>query len=423
MSSRTLHRLAAACVVALAAGRGLAADSTSADGALPPAHTVALALARSPTYQAALRGIDVESAMKSQLQAGPHEWVAGVSAARRHQASPGAESSGEWELGLDRTVRWPAKDAVYERAGSSRVALAQAARVKVWREQSRALLERYGAWLKDQQLARVWAEQSGLLEQQLSAVTRRRELGDASRIDEQLAAAAQLQARAQAQAAQRRSANAREALLQEFPGLEIPAPLAVTPAPADDKSDAHWLAAQLAVSSDLDLARREAAAAQAQFGVDRAELRPDPTVGLRVGQARSGGERFIGFALSLPFGGEHRGAVADVAAARAAVAAQRLIDAERRAQLDATLRLREAQATRALWRDQAEAAQRLDQVAQGLQRAYQLGEGSLNDLVAARRLAIEQQLSAAGSAVDAWMARQRLLLDVGALWPEPAVEP
>jgi outer membrane protein TolC len=171
------------------------------------------------------------------------------------------------------------------------------------------------------------------------------------------------------------------------------------------------------------LARREAAAAQAQFGVDRAELRPDPTVGLRVGQARSGGERFIGFALSLPFGGEHRGAVADVAAARAAVAAQRLIDAERRAQLDATLRLREAQATRALWRDQAEAAQRLDQVAQGLQRAYQLGEGSLNDLVAARRLAIEQQLSAAGSAVDAWMARQRLALESGMLWQETAERP
>ena len=49
-------------------------------------------------------------------------------------------------------------------------------------------------------------------------------------------------------------------------------------------------------------------------------------------------------------------------------------------------------------------------------RAYQLGEGSLNDLLAARRLANEAQLSARLMQLDALELRYRLLLDAHQLW-------
>ena len=49
-------------------------------------------------------------------------------------------------------------------------------------------------------------------------------------------------------------------------------------------------------------------------------------------------------------------------------------------------------------------------------RAYQLGEGSLNDLLTARRLANEAQLAARLSQLDALELRYRLLLDAHRIW-------
>ena len=61
---------------------------------------------------------------------------------------------------------------------------------------------------------------------------------------------------------------------------------------------------------------------------------------------------------------------------------------------------------------------KLEQAAQGLARGYQLGEGSLADALVARRLANEQRLAASTSAVDAWVARWRLLLESRRVWAE-----
>ena len=49
-------------------------------------------------------------------------------------------------------------------------------------------------------------------------------------------------------------------------------------------------------------------------------------------------------------------------------------------------------------------------------RAYQLGEGTLNDLLAARRLANEAQLAARLTQLDALELRYRLLLDAHKIW-------
>jgi outer membrane protein TolC len=142
-----------------------------------------------------------------------------------------------------------------------------------------------------------------------------------------------------------------------------------------------------------------------------------------VGQARSGAERFVGVVLSMPFGGEYRLAGAAATASRAAAAELHLADAQRRARSEATQRLRDAQSAQALWSDLEGTAQRLTQVANGMQRSYQLGEGTLSEVIAARRLAIEQQLAAAIGAAEAWTAHHRLALEAGMLWREPASAP
>ena len=386
---------------------------------LPPEQNVVMVLPNSPAYLATLSSIDAARSVHRQLQVGPHEWIGSASVARRRESSPQAETTREWELGLDRTVRLPGKAQAYDNAGQARVEQAAAERAKVWREQARRLLELQRDWLRESESARVWAMQLKLLRQQSDSVAKRRRLGDAARIEQQQSEAALVQARAQADSASRRSSAVHEALGRQFPGLLAIQRIAI-PAPQPlARSDEQWLDAQIERDPQLQLARAEVQNARAQLRVESAETRPDPTLGLRVGRARSGVEEYVGVVVSVPFGGAYRRAGAAAATARASAAEQQLDHAQRSAEADAVLRLREARTAYSSWLGNQDAAQRLAAAATSLARGYQLGEGSLSDVLTARRLANEQQLAASVGAVDAWMSRIRLEIESGMLWTDP----
>lgn len=388
---------------------------------VPPAMVDAV-LRRAPAYQAALLDVDAARAQQRQWNAGDPAWTATLAAARRREANALPERTGEWELGLQRNLRLPGKAPAYESAGRARLAQAHAGVQRAWREQQRQLLEALGGWLRAQESARLWEQQVDLLLQQRDTVGKRQRLGAAAVIEQHQAEAALAQARAQAEAASGRALAAHETLKRRFPGLE---PLAAQALPAPQPlpgSDAQWLALLQAASSELAQAREEVAAAAAQNRLDEVEQRPDPNLALRVGRARSGGEQMLGFSLSLPFGGDARAAVAQASAARAAAALRLQEDSQRQAEAQALQQLRAAQSAHTLWRAQADAAQRLHNAADGVARAYQLGEGSLADVLAARRLANEQGMEAALGAIDAWLLRSRLEVEAGLLWT-PAVPP
>lgn len=383
---------------------------------LPVDREVAAVLSQSPAWRAASQSIVAEQQARRQALVGPHEWIGSVGVAQRRirDASPG--NTVEWEAGLERTLRRAGRRDAADRLGASRVDLAQATRSLAWREQARTLLERYGSWLREREAARVWGGQAVLLQEQADALAKRQRLGDAARVEQVQVTAALAQAQAQALVAEGRARAAREALGRQFPALAFPQPAALPDPPASPIEDGDWIDAQLAQAPELESARRELQVAEEQLRVEELGRDPDPTVGLRVGQARDTNEHFVGVVFSIPFGGEYRAAAAREAAARAAAAALRRDEAERRAATDAGLRLREAQFAWGGWQRARLAQDRLEQAAQGLARGYQLGEGSLADVLAARRLASEQQLGAAGAAVDAWLARWRLMLEAGRLW-------
>jgi outer membrane protein TolC len=71
----------------------------------------------------------------------------------------------------------------------------------------------------------------------------------------------------------------------------------------------------------------------------------------------------------------------------------------------------------ASWQASRAAEDNLTRSAELIARAYQLGEGSLSEVLAARRLAQEARLAARQTQADAQEARYRLLLDSHQLWP------
>lgn len=404
--------MAAALMAALSASVGA--------NPLPDPQQVLSVIAASPAVAAAQRGIEAEQAGYRQGQIGPHEYTASTNVARRVEPT-GAMA--EWELAIERPIRWAGKQEIAGRVGSARVATARAAWYRAWREQARLLLDRYGTWLREGEAMRVAAEQVRLLQEQSEAVSKRQRLGDAPKLERLQADAALAQAQAQWLAVQGRRDAAGDALRVQFAGLSLtsvpPLPDPLLPAGATDDA----VEVMLQASPELTTARRDVEAMSAQLESERAEQRPDPTIGVRVGQAKNGAEKFVGVTFKLPFGGEWRAAGVSVTASRLAQSEALRDELVHRLAADAAIRLRERQSTHAGWQSASEAARQLDLSAVGLARAYQLGEGSLGEVLNARRLANDQKLAATLAGVDAWLAAWRVDLEAGRLWSVPPSPP
>jgi hypothetical protein len=413
------------------------ADAATLD-ALPSDVDASAALAASPAVAAARAGLDAARASHALGLVERPGWTATSALAGR--SGGGSNRTRDVELLIERNLRLPGKRAAAERLGQAREQAALHTWQLVWREQARSLLDRQAAWLRDCQSAAVWADQQALLNQQARSVARRQTLGDAATVDARQAQAAATQAATQAQLGEARCNTSAAVLQAQFPGLHLGdgrAPLAAADLPGAagagagsaaarsaplDTDLTTSIAAWLAASPELAVARREALALDAMLAVDLADLRGDPIVGLRLG-GNSNGERLLGLQIAVSFGGgEHQRATQHAYAARL-VAAEADIDVlQRRLSAEAVQVAHEATATRVAWRGAQLAAAQLADSAAALARGYELGEGSLSELLAARRLAQEQQLVARLAGVDSWHAHQRLALESGTLWaPPPAV--
>lgn len=169
-------------------------------------------------------------------------------------------------------------------------------------------------------------------------------------------------------------------------------------------------------SHELGIARGEMQKAQLAAGRAGRDRLPDPTLGIQVARERGGEEQILGVyvAISLPGGG--RQALASAALAEAGVASSREAATDQKISAEAAALYHSAVAALTTWQASRTAAERLKRAADMTARAYQLGEGSLNDLLAARRLANEGQLAAKLAQLEALESRYRLLLDAHRFW-------
>lgn len=388
------------------------------------ANAAALALGRLPVQQGALAAIDADRAAQRQLNAGPGEWTASVGLARVRDAGPPAARSSDWELGLERPWQRPGKAAVRAAAGDALVAAAQAQARRQWAESARQLVIDLVQWQREEGVATVWRAQADLLDAQRAAVARRQQLGDAAVLEQRQAEAAHTQAVGQAAWSAARAAAARQALQARYRDLPLlPYPASVADLLQGDPAAPGQATAGVVLPAEppaeVLAARAAAAALEAQALVDAAERAADPTFGVRYARARQGQEHTVALTFSLPLGGEQRRATADLAAARAAVARWAAVDAQARWQADAARRVAEFAAVQAAWHDARRAARQLAQVADQVATGHRLGDGSLADVLVARRLANEQLLNAVHAGMDALQLQALAAVDADGLFTAP----
>ncbi len=387
---------------------------------LPPQEVVLKALYASPAIHAAGSLVRAEEANRSRLEAGEYEWNVRLGSQRRRSNAVGApdERFSEWNAGLERPLRLPGKAADDAALGAAGVALAETAYGDALHETSRHLLKSWFLWLRESAAASQWEAQVDLLSRQAKNTQRRQRLGDAARLEAIQADAAQAQAEAQAAQARLRRENAALELRRRFPGLPVSEPAnAADPAPIDGRAS-EWIEAMVEHSHEVGIARGEtqkARIAASRAGRDRL---PDPTVGLSLSSERGGEERIVGAYVSIPLPGGGRRAAADSSLAQAAAASHRETAAIQKVSVEAATLHQSATAALTGWQAAQTAADRLVSAAGMTARAYELGEGSLAEVLAARRLANEAELAAILARLDAFELRYRMMLDAHRLWAD-----
>jgi len=386
---------------------------------LPPEAAVHDALLRLPELQAARADIDYSATEQRRLKSGPYEWSLRGETARRRTRLEG--NSQDYEISVDRPLRWFGKAGKDQELGEQTVVLAETAYTGVWHEASRALLSAWFELLREERATSRISEQVALSEQLLDGMQKRVRVGDTPKMELLLAQTEHQRLLAMQQQAQQRAKLARIALEQKYPGLPLPSvlstpPSSMSPLPDISEDMTDWVPRIIAGNHELEQARAQTQQKQLQVERSILERTPDPTVALRYSSERSGEDRIVGVAVSIPLPGDarragHAGALAQLDRARQEeMQIRNKIEREARQLLIQALAAKKIALTQAHIRDQAQSNAAL------VMKAYTLGELAFADTLLAGRQALEAAQAAETAYLDALEIHARLLLDAHRIW-------
>jgi len=417
---KAIQRLLVGLALLSALGARAAAPDARYSADLPPPEAAAAAIDGHPAVQAAAAGVDVETANRDRLRAGPYESTLRGEGARRSVSSSETEGPAtypEWAVSVERALRLPRKAQLDASLGDVSVNAARLALGDARHEAGRDLLRAWIGWLRERGQHALWRAQLDVLREQARVTERRLAAGDASRLELEQVSAAVAQGQAGLEQAAGRERTAEADLRALFPGLALPEDAAlVEPAPVEDGEDT-WRDRVMAENHELMYAHAQVERQRIVASRVDAERTPDPSVGLRLSSERGGAERVAGLFVSIPLAGEARLASARAARSALDVAERREEAVRRKVAAEATSAYTRAVGSHRAWSAAKEAAQRLGRSAALSARGYELGETPMTDVLVARRAAVEGELAAFSMLADAVEARYRLLLDAHMLWP------
>lgn len=384
---------------------------------LPDPKAAEAALWASPAVAQA-RGDLAAQALRSQgLQRGREEWLMGADVAQRRIQTVPRDTQAEWGVALSRPLRLPARAEADRALAGALTAHAEASLGEALHESGRQLLALWFDWLNEASQVQLWQAQLQLGEQQLSAVNARIRLGEAPRAERVASEAALAQVRLQQQQANSREQQARSRLQAQFPGLPVTeAGTLPSPTSRQGTADDH-VSAVLAHNHELFRARRQADVLQAEARQLAARRSVDPSLGVFYKNEAGGDEHVLGLNLGFTLPGAARRFDQQAAGQLSATAQEAALRLEQRLRQEARADFELATAQAAIWQQAEHAAQALEETARLAARAYSLGEGSLDQVLVHRRLALEGRVQAQQAQVAALAADARLKLDAHKLWP------
>ena len=348
---------------------------------------------------------------------GPEEFVVRGNKQRRNvsnDAIPGTYQ--KFSAGVERPFRMWDKTSVDENIAAATRSFAGNEYSDTLHEASKELLASWFGYLRSIQ-TRAIAERNSQLGDQLSRMTQfRYKVGDVARLDSQLAAAEQGRLKALFELARANEQVSLDAFARKYPAIKLPKQIHWASIPTWDTKRETLKEQFLERNHELNLARSDSETSSLR--ARRAELDkiPDPTFGIYTANEFGGAERIYGLTVSFPIPSGTRSSNARAASAEATSAHYKVADTERKVSIEFDQLWSQMTARRAAAESLIEASKIQNKAAQAAEKAYTLGEGSMYDLIAARKAANENQLAADLTRLDALEAYYRLKLDLHQIW-------
>ena len=395
---------------------GLAMAGAVAMPDLPPLETALHAIEQSPRVQSARWAVTGQEAGSQRLAAGDAETKLVLEGQQRRVRVDPEDTFAEWNVGIEREIRLPEKARLDGALGRQRVDVARATLADAFHETGRELLAAWFTWIRAGLEVEEWERQSGLLAQELKVVEKRVHAGDAAQLERLAAEAALAQSRANLAQATGRLQTARTDLAARFPTLSLSHNVRLAePKPVPGSAE-QWRQEIMAHSHGLIAAQAESRRWQTELARQNAYELPNPTVGLFYGQERGGDEQIVRLGISVPLPGEGRRADSRLARAQAE-SANALEAAEAlRTKAEAGGAYEAAVNAFEVWRQAQAAAASMGRNAAMVSKAYAAGEIGINEVLVARRQAVEATLTARLAQADARESHLRLLVDAHQLW-------
>jgi outer membrane protein TolC len=393
----------------------LLAAPLAAEPGLPPEEAVAAALAEHPSVIAARASLEAARARAEAIRKGSYEFAVQGSYTRRDVN--GGAAFNEYDAQLSRPIRLPGKARLDRAIGAHGVEAAENLAEDARHEAALLLAAHWFDWLSASAQAEVDRAAVANYEAALAAITRRREMRDASQLEVDQATAALAEARRTLEQSTGLAALARARLAAQFPGLALPQQAPEVPLPAIAEARLAQLG-DLVVANSHMIAAAEAESARMAALADRARADriADPTIGLRLFSEFGGLERGAGVIVSLPLGGGHRRAVANEASAGASAARADEQLARFAVAETATADVIEARFRMASWQRARDSVAAQMASLEKLRRGQQLGEIDLADLLLGERMVHDAFRREAEARAEAMRAITKLRIDAHDLW-------
>lgn len=384
----------------------------TAPGLLPTAVARPL-LDQHPLVQAARAELDAARQEAQQVAGSPHEWTVRMLGQRR--SLDNGLGYNEWNAGVERGWRLPAKGEADRKLGDATAEHGQALYGEALHEAARELLGLWLTWVGAEHARELAGQNAAAAESAVAAVEKRMRAGDASRLDLGLARGEWLEQRRLANEALTQARVAWSRLSTRFAG--VPHQVLPLPDPPQLPSGRDaWIQRIQDQSDEIKIALTDAARAQAHALRAQADRSPDPTVGVFYGTEAAGRERIAGLTLSIPLSGDQRSRQADRSVALAE-AARWNADARRQEVLgEIRAAFDHAQGSYDSWRLAQDNAAAMADSARLVQRAYELGEADLQTLLLSNRQATQAAQTALDAKVAAVRAYESLRVDAHWVW-------
>ncbi len=379
-------------------------------------------LANDPEIASAESTLRAAQIGAEQQRLSPYDWVARGTYQRRDYrngiGSSGSANSNEWNVGIERTVRLPAKVSADQANSNATNALALLQAQQARRQAVSGLLDAWFDWLDADARKSLLLRQQIAVSDNVTAVRKRVRGGDAAQLEQQLAIAELATVQRQVSEASYLASSKLAKLTTRYPASTVLTAREL-PAPVPVRNDATWWQSQQLESNNaVEVAQAQVDIASAEARRASADRLPDPTFGVFTASEAYGNERIIGLSASIPLGSKRRSLEAERTQNQLESARLNRVLIEREQRAASLNRYNAAIGAFEQWQLAQKTASLMAENAKLTQKAYALGEGDIQQLLLARRQALSAAEDESNAEVTAHRTYADLLLNAQLLWPD-----